>query len=59
MILDLKHFSPCVGEGVEPGVLEQVKELVQSGCRASQQLERKGGIQVRPRSACRISPAGD
>ena len=30
-----------------PGVLEQVRELVQSGCRASQELERKGGIQVR------------
>jgi hypothetical protein len=35
------------GEGVAPGVLEQVRELVQSGCRASQDLERKGGIQVR------------
>jgi hypothetical protein len=32
---------------VAPGVLEQVRELVQSGCRASQDLERKGGIQVR------------
>lgn len=34
------------GEGVDPEVLAQVKELVQSGCRASQELERKGGIQV-------------
>lgn len=47
----LAHLT-AAGEGVAPGVLEQVRELVQSGCRASQDLERKGGIQVRSPTPC-------
>ena len=47
----------AAGEGVAPGVLEQVRELVQSGCRASQDLERKGGIQARRPTASTLPPA--
>jgi len=37
---------PCAGEGVAAEVLAQVRELVSSGCRASQELDRRGGIRV-------------
>jgi hypothetical protein len=42
---DLRNAN-SLGEGVPAEVLAQVRELVSSGCRASQELDRRGGIHV-------------